>query len=155
MVLHGTIGRFARWGFTHGPAWGTLAAVIGGVPVAALVDASIDGIRIVLIGALAGLLAGPVLGAAVGVVCVAADRVPKWILDAPDYVAVVAVVTLVGGVMWPVLGLGRSEFAVGALGIVLFTCVPAIDAARSAPRLLYRAEVQPSPIEVAPGGHAS
>ncbi len=155
MVLHGTIGRFARWGFTHGPAWGTLAAVIGGVPVAALVDASIDGIRIVLIGALAGLLAGPVLGAAVGVVCVAADRVPKWILDAPDYVAVVAVVTLVGGVMWPVLGLGRSEFAVGALGIVLLTCVPAIDAARSAPRLLYRAEVQPSPIEVAPGGHAS
>ena len=91
MVLRGTIGRFARWGFTHGPAWGTLAAVIGGLPAAALVDANIDGMRIVLIGALAGLLAGPVLGAVVGVVCVAADRVPKWILDAPDYVAVVAV----------------------------------------------------------------
>src|SRR5215218_6315487 len=108
MVLHGTIGRFARWGFTHGPAWGTLAAVIGGIPVAALVDANVDGMRIVLIGALAGLLAGPVLG------------------------------------------LGRSGGAVGALGIVLLTCVPAIDAARSAPRLLYRAEVQPSTIEVAP-----
>ncbi len=155
MVLRGTIGRFARWGFTHGPAWGTLAAVIGGLPAAALVDANIDGMRIVLIGTLAGLLAGPVLGAVVGVVCVAADRVPKWILDAPDYVAVVAVVTLVGGVMWPVLGLGRSGFAVGVLGIVLLTCVPAIDAARSAPRLLYRAEVPPSPVEVAPRGHAS
>ena len=155
MVLRGTIGRFARWGFTHGPAWGTLAAVIGGIPVAALVDASIDGMRIVLIGALAGLLAGPVLGAVVGVVCLAADRVPKWILDAPDYVAVLAVVTLVGGVMWPVLGLGRSGFAVGTLGIVLLTCVPAIDAARSAPRLLYRAEVPRSPVEVAPPGHAS
>ena len=155
MVLRGIIGRFARWGFTHGPAWGTLAAVIGGIPVAALVDASVDGIRIVLIGALVGLLAGPALGAVVGVVCVAADRVPKWILDAPDYVAVVAVVTLVGGVMWPVLGLGRSGFAVGTLGVVLLTCVPAIDAACSAPRLLYRAEAQPSAIEVAPGGHAS
>ena len=155
MVLRGTIGRFARWGFTHGPAWGILAAVIGGLPVAALVDANIDGMRIVLAGALAGLLAGPVLGAVVGVVCVAADRVPKWILDAPDYVAVVAVVTLVGGVMWPVLELGRSGVAVGALGIVLLTCVPAIDAARSAPRLLYRAEVPPSSIEVAPRGHAS
>ena len=155
MVLRGTIGRFARWGFTHGPAWGTLAAVIGGIPVAALVEANVDGMRIVLIGALAGLLAGPVLGAVVGVVCVAADRVPKWILDAPDYVAVVAVATLVGGVMWPVLGLGRSGVAVGALGIVLLTCVPAIDAARSAPRLLYPAEVPPSPIEVAPRGHAS
>ena len=155
MVLRGTIGRFARWGFTHGPAWGTLAAVIGGIPVAALVDANVDGMRIVLIGALAGLLAGPVLGAVVGVVCVAADRVPKWILDAPDYVAVLAVVTLVGGVMWPVLGLGRSGVAVGALGIVLLTCVPAIDAARSAPRLLYRAEVPPSPIKVAPRRHAS
>jgi hypothetical protein len=155
MVVRGTIGRFARWGFTHGPAWGTLAAVIGGIPVAALVDANVDGMRIVLIGALAGLLAGPVLGAVVGVVCVAADRAPKWILDAPDYVAVLAVVTVVGGVMWPVLGLGRSGVAVGALGIVLLTCVPAIDAARSAPRLLYRAEVRPSPIEVSPGGHAS
>jgi hypothetical protein len=155
MVLRATIGRFARWGFTHGPAWGTLAAVIGGLPAAALVDANIDGMRIVLIGALAGLLAGPVLGTVVGVVCVAADRVPKWILDAPDYVAVVAVVTLVGGVMWPVLGLGRSGVAVGVLGIVLLTCVPAIDAARSAPRLLYRAEVPPSPVEVAPRGHAS
>ena len=155
MVLRGTIGRFARWGFTHGPAWGTLAAVIGGLPAAALVDANIDGMRIVLIGAVAGLLAGPALGAVVGVVCVAADRVPKWILDAPDYVAVLAVVTLVGGVMWPVLGLGRSGVAVGVLGIVLLTCVPAIDAARSAPRLLYRAEIPPSSIEVAPRGHAS
>ena len=153
MVLRGTIGRFTRWGFTHGPAWGILAAVVGGIPVAVLFDANIDGMRIVLIGALAGLLAGPVLGAVVGVVCKAADRVPKWILDAPDYVAVVAVVTLVGGVAWPVLGLGRSGVAVGALGVVLLTCVPAIDAARSAPRLLYRAEVQP--IEVAPRGHAS
>ena len=155
MLLQGTVGRFAHWGLTHGSVWGILAAAIGGIPFAALVDANLGELQIMLIGSLVGLVAGPVLGAVVGVVCVAADRVPKWILDAPDYVAVVAVVTLVGGVMWPVLGLGRSGVAVGALGIVLLTCVPAIDAARSAPRLLYRAEVQPSAIEVAPGGHAS
>ncbi len=157
MVLQGTIGRFARWGLTHGPVWGALAGVLGGIPLAMLLDASVNELEIALIGAVSGLVAGPVLGVAVGLVCLAADRAPKWILDAPDYVAVVTVVGLVGAALWPLLQLGAAGLPIGTLGVVLIAGVPAVDAARSAPRLLRPVETEtpPAPLKVARGGHAS
>lgn len=157
MVIRGTIGRFTHWGLTHGPVWGILAGVLGGIPLAMLLDANVNELQIALIGAVSGLVAGPVLGIAVGIVCLAADRAPKWILDAPDYVAVVTVVGLVGAALWPLLRLGDAGVPIGTLGIMLLAGVPAIDAARSAPRLLRPVETEtpPAPLEVAPGGHAS
>jgi hypothetical protein len=137
MVLQGTIGRFVRWGVTHGPAWGVFAAVIAGIPLAIVGDATVSEVQIVLGGLLAGALAGPLLGLAAGIACLGAELVPKWILDAPDYVAVAAVAGIVGGIAWPVLELGRSGPAAGIMAVALITSVPAIDAARSAPRLLH------------------
>jgi hypothetical protein len=158
MVLQGTIGRFVRWGLIHGPAWGLLAAIIVAVPVAVVGDVTVSEVQIVLAGLLGGAIAGPVLGLAAGIACLGAELVPKWILDAPDYVAVAAVAGIVGGVTWPVLELGRSGPAAGILAVVLITSVPAIDAARSAPRLLYPAgseAVAVTSIDVAAGGQAS
>ncbi|MBD0292570.1 MAG: hypothetical protein ICV70_03215 [Jiangellaceae bacterium] len=129
--------RFVRWGATHGPVWGVLAALCGGIPLAVLRGSDLGPLEIVLAGAVVGVLAGPVLGATTGLCCLAADRAPKWILDAPDYVAVAVVTALVGGVAWPVLRLGETGLAGSALSISLLACVPAIDAARSAPVLLH------------------
>jgi hypothetical protein len=137
MVLQGTIGRFVRWGIVHGPVWGVLAAIVAGVPLAIVGDFTINVAQLLLAGLLGGIVAGPVLGLAAGMACLGAERVPKWILDAPDYVAVAAVAGIVGGVAWPLLELGRSGATTGALAVVLITAVPAVDAARSAPRLLY------------------
>ena len=86
-------------------------------------------------GLVGGIIAGPVLGLAAGVACWSAELV-KWILDAPDYVAVAVVAGIVGGIAWPMLELGRRVRR-RILAVVLITAVPAIDAARSAPRLLY------------------
>lgn len=157
MVWRGTIRRFARWGLTHGPVWGSFAAVLGGLPLAMILDADVDVPAILLVGVIAGLVGGPALGLAVGAVCLAADRAPKWILDAPDYVAVVAVVGIIGGVSWPLLRLGENGLAMGLLGVVLLTWLPAVDAARTAPRLLQPAGMgsSPAPFGVAPDGHAS
>jgi hypothetical protein len=158
MVGQGTMGRFMRWGMTHGPAWGVLAAIVAGIPLAAFADGGASEVQIVLAGLVGGIVAGPVLGLAAGAACLGAELVPKWILDAPDYVAVAAVAGIVGGVAWPVLELGRSGPAAGILAVVLITSVPAIDAARSAPRLLYpdRPEfVLAASIDVATRGQAS
>jgi hypothetical protein len=135
MVLQGTIGRFVRWGMIHGPAWGLLVAIL----LAVFGDVQASEVQIVLAGLLGGLIAGPVLGFAAGVACMSAELVPKWILDAPDYVAVATVAGIVGGVAWPVLELGRSGPVTGVVAVVVLTAVPAIDAARSAPRLLFPA----------------
>jgi hypothetical protein len=140
MVLQGTIGRFVRWGMVHGPLWGVLAAIIGGIPLAMFGDVDVGEAQIVLAGLIGGAVAGPVLGLAAGLACLSAELVPKWILDAPDYVAVAAVAGLVGGIAWPVLELGRSGPATGLMAVALITSVPVIDAARSAPRLLHPAE---------------
>lgn len=136
MVRRGTIARFAHWGLRHGPVWGLVAAVVGGIPLAAFRDAGVSEIQVLLLGLAIGIAAGPLVGLVTGLTCAAADRAPKWILDAPDYVAVVAVTALVGGLAWPVLDLGANGVPLGALGIVLIAGAPAIDAARSAPGLL-------------------
>lgn len=137
MVLQGAIRRFVRWGMIHGPAWGVLAAIVVGFPVAVVGDVPVSEPRLLLAGLVGGIIAGPVLGLAAGVACWSAELVPKWILDAPDYVAVAVVAGIVGGIAWPMLELGRSGPAAGILAVVLITAVPAIDAARSAPRLLH------------------
>jgi hypothetical protein len=137
MVLQGAIGRFVRWGMIHGPAWGVLAAIVVGFPLAIVGGVPVSEPRLLLAGLVGGIITGPVLGLAAGVACWSAELVPKWILDAPDYVAVAVVAGIVGGIAWPMLELGRSGPAAGILAVVLITAVPAIDAARSAPRLLY------------------
>ncbi|HEY9378340.1 MAG TPA: hypothetical protein VIQ02_14760, partial [Jiangellaceae bacterium] len=96
--MQGTIGRFVRWGIVHGPVWGVLAAIVAGVPLAIVGDFTINVAQLLLAGLLGGIVAGPVLGLAAGMACLGAERVPKWILDAPDYVAVAAVAGIVGGV---------------------------------------------------------
>jgi hypothetical protein len=108
-------------------------------------------------GALAiGTAAGPLVGLVTGLICVAADRAPKWILDAPDYVAVVAVTVLVGGLAWPALDLGSNGAPLGALGIALIAGAPAVDAARSAPLLLQPDATTPAQaLAVAPPRQAS
>ncbi len=155
--MRGTIGRFTRWGLTHGPVWGTLAAILGGVPLAIMLDAGIGPVQLVLLGAFGGLVAGPVLGGVVGTVCVLTDRVPKWILDAPDYMAVLTVVGSIGAVTWPVLRDAGAGAGIAALGVVLIAGAPAIDAARSASLLLYPAEpaTDAGRMAVAPRGQAS
>jgi hypothetical protein len=157
MVGQGTIGRFVRWGMTHGPAWGVLAAIIAGIPLAFFGDGTVGELQIVVVGLLGGIVAGPVLGLAAGVACIGAERVPKWILDAPDYVAVAAVAGIVGAITWPVLGLGRSGPAAGIVAVVLITAVPAIDAARSASRLLHPDGIDTAapPIDIPVRGQAS
>jgi hypothetical protein len=156
MVLQGTIGRFVRWGMIRGPAWGLLAAIVGGLPLAIFGDVAFSEPQIVLAGLIGGIVAGPLLGLAAGVACLSAELVPKWILDAPDYVAVAAVAGIVGGIAWPVLELGRSGPAAGILAAALITSVPAIDAARSAPRLLHPNESEIlAAADVAARGQAS
>jgi len=157
MVARGTIGRFVHWGLRHGPVWGLVAAIVGGIPLAAFLDAGVSEVEIVLLGLTIGLAAGPLVGLVTGLMCTVADRAPKWILDAPDYVAVVAVTAFVGGLAWPTLDLGSSGAPLGALGIVLIAGAPAIDAARSAPRLLRPAppSALAKPVEVAPPRQAS
>ena len=154
MVLQGTIGRFVRWGMIHGPAWGLLVAI----PLAIFGDIGASEVQIVLAGLLGGMIAGPLLGFAAGVACLFAELVPKWILDAPDYVAVATVAGIVGGVAWPVLELGRSGPVTGMVAVVVLTAVPAIDAARSAPRLLFPAaseSLAPAAADAAAGRQAS
>jgi hypothetical protein len=156
MVVRGTIARFAHWGLRHGPAWGLVGAVVGGIPLAAFRNAEVSEVQILLLGLVIGIAAGPLVGLATGLACAAADRAPKWILDAPDYVAVVAVTALVGGLAWPALDLGANGAPLGALGIVLVAGAPAIDAARSAPRLLQPDTSTPAQaLAVAPPSQAS
>lgn len=136
MVERGTIGRFARWGLIHGPMWGVAAALLA-LPLSEVVDFGFGPMGIVLVGLTAGLLGGPLLGALVGASCAAADRAPKWILDAPDYVAVLTVMVVVALVAWPLLGLGQASVMAGILGVATVGVAPVVDAAHNAPDLLH------------------
>lgn len=137
MVGQGTMGRFARWGLRHGPAWGTLAAAIGGVPLVRGTDLSLTLVELVVAGALAGLLLGPVLGVLVGAACLGAERVPRWILDAPDYVAIVTVFGVVGLIAVPALQLAGATTAITVLCVILLAAPATVDAARTVPQLLH------------------
>ena len=144
MVAQEAIGRFARWGLTHGPVWGTAAAVIAGIPLARMLDVSLTYAQLILLGTAAGLVTGPVLAVLVGVMCLAAERVPRWILDAPDYVAVLTVVGFVAVIAWPTLQLADASTGISLVGVALIAAAPSIDAARTAPKLLHPGPDRPS-----------
>ena len=134
----GVVGRFARWGLAHGPWWGALGGAVVAVPATALTSLPVESLlTAVLAGAALGLVAGPALGVLVGLTCLAADRAPKWILDAPDYVAVSTVVLVVGAVAWPLLHPSRDSLLVGLIAVVVLALAPAVDAARNAETLLH------------------
>ncbi len=135
MAGQNAIGRFARWGFTHGPVWGVLTA-LAGIPLARMLELQVSYFALPFLGAAAGLLAGPPLAVVVGLTCLAADRAPRWILDAPDYVAVVTVLAVISLVAWPTLQSADIGPAVAALGVALIAAPVSVDAARTVPRLL-------------------
>lgn len=129
------IGRFAKWGVTHGPVWGLATALIA-LPLSAIFGYDIRPLPVLAVGVLAGLAGGPALGAFIGAVCLAADHAPKWLLDAPDYVAILAVVGVSTLIAWPLLDLGRATPVVAITGLLLLTAAPLADAAHTAPKLL-------------------
>jgi hypothetical protein len=137
--MHATIGRFARWGLMHGPVWGAVAALLGGIPLSRLLTIPLSEAELIAVGLLAGFVGGPILAVVVGATCLAADRVPRWILDAPDYVAVLAVLAVVALVAGPVLSMADAGAATTVVGVALLSSAPIIDAARSAPQLLHPA----------------
>lgn len=139
MVRQGAIARFARWGLAHGPVWGTVAAALGGIPSARVLDLSVSYVELLVLGATFGLFGGPPLAVLVGLVCLAAERVPRWILDAPDYVAVLTVVGVVALITWPSFWLADASLAAAALAVALTAAAPSVDAARNAPQLLHPA----------------
>lgn len=140
---HATIGRFTRWGIVHGPFWGVAAAIVT-LPLLALLGSEIRPLFTLLTGFGVGLVGGPILAMVVGGVCMLADRVPKWLLDAPDYVAVLAIAAVLAVIAWPVFDLGRAAPAVAVVGFLLFMAAPAIDAAQHVPELLHP-ENEPQP----------
>lgn len=137
MVWQGTMHRFTQWGIRHGPAWGILAAAIGAVPLVRGTDLSLTFLELLVAGAVAGLVLGPLLGALVGAACLAAERVPRWLLDAPDYVAVVTVIGVVALIAWPALQFAGAGTAITLLCVALLATPPTVDAARSVPHLLH------------------
>lgn len=145
MAGQGATARFARWGLTHGPVWGTAAAALGGIPSARMLDLSVSYVELLVLGATIGLFGGPALAVMVGLACLAAERVPRWILDAPDYVAVITVVGVVALCAWPSFWLADASVAVAAIGVVLTAAAPSVDAARNAPRLLHPQASDQSP----------
>lgn len=138
--VHGTIGRFSRWGLVHGPVWGVAAAVVGVLPLSRLVEFPVSAAQLIAIGLVVGLITGPFLAIMVGATCMAADHAPRWLLDAPDYVAVLTVVAVIGLATWPLLSLVDASASATLLGIVLLAGAPIIDAARTAPKLLRPSE---------------
>lgn len=136
MVGQHAIGRFARWGVTHGPVWGVLAGAFAGIPLARVLDLQVSYVALPVVGAVAGLLAGPPLAVLVALTCLAADRAPRWILDAPDYVAVLTVIVVITVLAWPTLQSTDAGPVVAVLGVALIAAPVSVDAARSAPRLL-------------------
>lgn len=145
MVAQETIGRFARWGLARGPAWGAVAGALSGIPPAQALSLSMSHVELVVLGAIVGLILGPALAVGVGALCLAAERVPRWLLDAPDYVAVVAVVGMVSAVAWPLFQTLGAGTALSLLGIALIAAAPTIDAARTAPGLLHPRAPAPRP----------
>lgn len=136
MVAQGAIGRFMRWGLTHGPIWGTLAAGFAGIPLTRVTDLGISVGEVLMIGALTGLVGGPLLGLTVAATCLAADRIPHWILDAPDYVAVLTVLAVITLAGWPTLQLAGAGTTASMAAVMVIAAAPTIDAARTAPALL-------------------
>jgi hypothetical protein len=135
--MNTTIGRFARWGLMHGPVWGAVAALLGGIPLSRLLAMPLSEAELIAIGLLAGAIGGPILAIMVGATCLAADRAPRWLLDAPDYVAVLTVIAVVGIVAVPLLTIANAGGTTTVLGVALLASAPTIDAARSAPHLLH------------------
>jgi len=145
--------RFARWGLLHGAVWGVTALLL----VRLLPDgASHTGHGLpydVVVGAGVGLVLGPLVGLLVGIVCLIATQLPRWLLDAPDYVAVavvIAVAALVQGALGAADDTLLTLLTVGALALAA-----AADAALSAPALLYPAEVTPTPVRLSYAGRLS
>lgn len=138
MVRQWAIARFARWGLTHGPVWGAAAAALAGIPLMTTLDLTVSYLELLVLGAVIGVFGGPPLAVLVGLVCLAAERVPRWILDAPDYVAVLTVVGVVALFTWPTFRLADASTAMAAVGVALVAAAPTVDAARSVPRLLQR-----------------
>lgn len=143
MVRQGAMARFARWGLTHGPVWGTVAAALGGIPLAAMLDLTVSYLELLVLGATFGLFGGPVLAVVVGLACLAAERVPRSILDAPDYVAVLTIVAVVALFAWPSLLLADASTVVAVTGVVLIAAAPTVDAARTVPQLLQPHSTDP------------
>ncbi|HSK28215.1 MAG TPA: hypothetical protein VK894_14995 [Jiangellales bacterium] len=107
-------------------------------PATALLSLPVEGLLTsVLAGAALGLVGGPALGVLVGLTCLVADHAPKWILDAPDYVAVSTVLVVVGAVAWPVLAPSRDSLLLGLIAVLVLSLAPAVDAARNAETLLH------------------
>jgi hypothetical protein len=136
------IARFARWGASHGPVWGFAAAIMA-LPLSTVFGYDLRPLPALGGGLLIGLLGGPVLGIVVGAVCTAADHAPEWLLDAPDYVAILAIIGVSAAVAWPLLDLGKATPVVAIVGLLLLAAAPLADAAYTAPRLL-RPETQRS-----------
>lgn len=128
--------RFVRWGTVRGPLWGVVTVGVT-LPVAAVTGYAGSMARLAVVAVLAGLLGGPIIGAVTGAACSAADRVPKWFLDAPDYVAVFAVIATVALIAWPILGLGAHGLTLGVVTVLSLGVAPAVDAAAHAPGLLH------------------
>lgn len=130
------VNRFVRWGIVHGPIWGIAAAIIF-LPLSSIIGIEISPLPALGGGLVLGLAGGPILGGIVGLICVAADRAPEWLLDAPDYVAVLTITGVLAAIAWPVLDLGRAGPAAAALAFMLLVAVPVADAAQHAPQLLH------------------
>ncbi len=131
-----TLGRFVRWGLVHGPAWGVLAMVLNSLLPEDVAAIGGQGLALdLLAGAAAGVVAGPVLGLIVGITCVAAAHLPRWLLDAPDYVAMAAVLGAAAVVVRPLENGNDPVLSLLALGAVALPAV--IDAALSAASLLH------------------
>jgi hypothetical protein len=132
--------RFVRWGCLHGPVWGAITMLLAHL----LPDgAGRTGRGLptdILVGALVGLVVGPLIGFLVGSVCLIADRLPRWLLDAPDYVAIA---TVVAAAAIAELELGTVDGVVAWLTVGCLALAPAADAALVAPALLHPSESQP------------
>lgn len=130
-----TLGRFAWWGVSHGPLWGVGAMLLarllpegrGRTGYAMWVD--------LLAGAGLGLVLGLLVGLLVGVACLLADHVPHWLLDAPDYVAVLVVVAVAALAQRELAG--SPDVVLTLLAVVALALPAAFDAALMAPVLLH------------------
>ncbi len=130
-----TLGRFVRWGLVHGPAWALLAMLLNALLPAHIAELGGQGLALDLLSAAAaGVVVGPVLGLIVGITCIAAAHLPRWLLDAPDYVAMVAVLGAAAVVVRPLEHGTDPVLSLLALGAVALPAL--VDAALSAASLL-------------------
>jgi hypothetical protein len=140
--------RFIRWGSLHGPAWGGLAMLLAHLLPEGAGRTGHGLLLDVGAGVVVGIFAGPVVGFVVGLGCVVADRLPRWLLDAPDYVAV-ATVFGVATVIELEVGTVRGLAALLMVGCVALPA--AVDAALVAPALLHPSDAPPPRAVYRPG----